>query len=77
MSFENMFEYTPLQFELVLAVLSLTAAVFAAALFYYLLTARSITPRLRIPSYLSAVAMVSADRQELAEDEGRWEEPTA
>ena len=60
MSFENMFEYTPLQFEVVLAVLSLTAAVFAAALFYYLLTARSITPRLRITSYLSAVVMVSA-----------------
>jgi len=60
MSFENMFEYTPLQFEIVLAVLSLTAAVFAAALFYYLLTARSITPRLRITSYLSAVVMVSA-----------------
>lgn len=60
MSFENLFEYTPLQYELVFAVLSLTAAVFAAALFYFLLTAQSITPRLRITSYLSAVVMVSA-----------------
>ncbi|MGB9358334.1 MAG: bacteriorhodopsin [Acidimicrobiia bacterium] len=60
MTFENLFEYTALQYEVVLGVLSLTAAVFAAALVYYLLTARSLTPRLRITSYLSAVVMVSA-----------------
>lgn len=60
MTFENLFEYTALQYEVVLAVLSLTAAVFAAALFYFLLTAKSLTPRLRITSYLSAVVMVSA-----------------
>jgi bacteriorhodopsin len=60
MTFENLFDYSAVQFEVVLGVLSLTAAVFAAALVYYLLTARSLTPRLRITSYLSAVVMVSA-----------------
>ncbi len=60
MSFENLFSYTPTQFEVVLSVFTLTAAVFAAVLVYSLATARSLSPRYRLTSYLTAVVMVSA-----------------
>ena len=60
MSFENMFSYTPTQFEIVLGVFTLTAAVFAAVLVYSLATAGSIAPRYRLTSYLTGVVMVSA-----------------
>ncbi|MEO0493686.1 MAG: bacteriorhodopsin [Actinomycetota bacterium] len=60
MSFENLYEYTPTQYELVLSVFTLTAAVFAAVLVYSIATAGSIAPRYRLTSYLTGVVMVSA-----------------
>ncbi len=60
MSFENGFTYSPTQFEVVLGVFTLTAAVFAAVLVYSLATSGSIAPRYRLTSYLTGVVMVSA-----------------
>ena len=60
MSFENLFSYSATQFEVVLGVFTLTAAVFAAVLVYSLVTSSSIAPRYRLTSYLTAVVMVSA-----------------
>ncbi|MDJ0961185.1 MAG: bacteriorhodopsin [Acidimicrobiia bacterium] len=60
MSFENLFSYSAVQFEIVLSVFTLTAAVFAAVLVYSLATAKSIAPRYRLTSYLTGVVMVSA-----------------
>lgn len=60
MSFENEFTYTVEQYELVLGVFTLVAAVFAAVLVYSLATANSIAPRYRLTSYLTGVVMVSA-----------------
>lgn len=60
MSFENLFSYSPTQYEIVFGVFTLTAAVFAACLVYSLVTAGSISPRYRLTSYLTAVVMVSA-----------------
>ncbi len=60
MSFENTFTYTAVQYELVLGVFTLVAAVFAAVLVYSLATAGSIAPRYRLTSYLTGVVMVSA-----------------
>ncbi len=60
MSFENLFDYSATQYDIVLSVFTLTAAVFAAVLVYSLATARSIAPRYRITSYLTGVVMVSA-----------------
>ena len=60
MSFENLFDYSAIQYEVVLSVFTLTAAVFAAVLVYSLATARSISPRYRLTSYLTGVVMVSA-----------------
>ena len=60
MSFENEFTYSATQVEIVLGVFSLTAAVFAAVLVYSLATAKSISPRYRLTSFLTGVVMVSA-----------------
>ena len=60
MSFENLFTYSATQYEIVLSVFTLTAAVFAAVLVYSLATASSIAPRYRLTSYLTGVVMVSA-----------------
>lgn len=60
MSFENEFAYTATQYEVVLGVFTLTAAVFAAVLVYSLATSGSIAPRYRLTSYLTGVVMVSA-----------------
>jgi bacteriorhodopsin len=60
MSFENEFTYSATQFEVVLGVFTLTAAVFAAVLVYSLATSGSIAPRYRLTSYLTGVVMVSA-----------------
>ena len=60
MSFENLYDYSAIQYELVLSVFTLTAAVFAAVLVYSLATAGSIAPRYRITSDLTGVVMVSA-----------------
>ena len=60
MSFENLYDYSATQFEIVLGVFTLTAAVFAAVLVYSLATSGSIAPRYRLTSYLTGVVMVSA-----------------
>jgi bacteriorhodopsin len=60
MSFENEFTYSVFQYEIVLGVFTLVAAVFAAVLVYSLSTAGSISPRYRLTSYLTGVVMVSA-----------------
>lgn len=60
MSFENLFDYSATQFDIVLSVFTLTAAVFAAVLVYSLVTSGSIAPRYRMTSYLTGVVMVSA-----------------
>ena len=60
MSFENLFDYSATQFQIVLSVFTLTAAVFAACLVYSLATAGSIAPRYRLTSVLTGVVMVSA-----------------
>lgn len=60
MTFENLYDYSPTQYELVLSVFTLTAAVFAAVLIYSLATASSLGPRYRILSVLTGVVMVSA-----------------
>ncbi|MFN3219001.1 MAG: bacteriorhodopsin [Acidimicrobiales bacterium] len=60
MSFENLHSYSPAQYDAVLSVFTLTAAVFAAVLVYSLATASSLSPRYRILSVLTGVVMVSA-----------------
>ena len=60
MTFENGFSFSATQYEIVLSVFTLTAAVFAAVLVYSLATSKSIAPRYRLTSYLTGVVMVSA-----------------
>lgn len=60
MTFENLYSYSVAQFEIVLGVFTLTAAVFAACLVYALATAKMVSPRYRLTSYLTGVVMVSA-----------------
>ncbi len=59
-SFENFFNYTPMAFDMVSHTLTLGFAVMLAALFYFVLTIRTVAPRYRISSVLSVVVMVSA-----------------
>ncbi len=65
-NFENMFSYSPMAYEMVAHVLTLGYAVMAAALFYFVLTMRSVAPKYRISSVLSVVVMV--DRRTDAAD---------
>ncbi|MFN3596377.1 MAG: bacteriorhodopsin [Rubricoccaceae bacterium] len=58
--FENIFSYSPMAFDMTAHVLTLTYAVMLAALFYFILTIKSVAPRYRISSVLSVVVMVSA-----------------
>lgn len=57
---ENLFNYSPMAYEMVSQVLTLGFAVMLAALFYFILTMRTVAPRYRISSVLSVVVMVSA-----------------
>lgn len=59
-SFENFFSYTPMAYDIVSHTLTLGFAVMLAALFYFVLTIRTVAPRYRISSVLSVVVMVSA-----------------
>jgi bacteriorhodopsin len=59
-NFENLFAYSPVQWKIVSQVLTLGFAAHAAALVYFLVTAKQVHPRYRLSSYLSAVVMVSA-----------------
>lgn len=57
---ENLFSYSPMAYEMVSQVLTLGFAVMLAALFYFILTIRTVSPRYRTSSVLSVVVMVSA-----------------
>lgn len=57
---ENLFSYSPMAYEMVSQVLTLGFAVMLAALFYFVLTMRTVAPKYRISSVLSVVVMVSA-----------------
>lgn len=59
-SFENLFSYSPMGYDIVAHILTLGYAVMLAALFYFAMTIRSVAPRYRISSVLSVVVMVSA-----------------
>jgi bacteriorhodopsin len=59
-SFENLFSYTPMGYDIVAHTLTLGYAVMLAALFYFAMTIRTVAPRYRISSVLSVVVMVSA-----------------
>ncbi|MEM7324850.1 MAG: hypothetical protein AAF531_17315 [Actinomycetota bacterium] len=56
MTFENLYDYSPTQYELVLSVFTLTAAVFAAVLIYSLATAGSVIDSQVPPELLAAGA---------------------
>ena len=58
--FENFFSYSPMAYDMVAHVLTLGYASMLAALFYFILTIKSVAPRYRISSVLSVVVMVSA-----------------
>ncbi|MEL6616699.1 MAG: bacteriorhodopsin, partial [Bacteroidota bacterium] len=58
--FENFFEYSPMAYDMVAHVLTLGYAAMLAALFYFILTIKSVAPKYRISSVLSVVVMVSA-----------------
>lgn len=59
-SFENLFSYSPMGYDIVAHTLTLGYAVMLAALFYFAMTIRTVAPRYRISSVLSVVVMVSA-----------------
>lgn len=59
-SMENFFSYSPMSYDIVSHTLTLGYAVMLAALFYFVLTIRTVAPRYRISSVLSVVVMVSA-----------------
>ncbi len=60
LSMENFVQYSPMAYDIVSHVLTLGAAVMLAALFYFVLTLRTVAPKYRISSVLSVVVMVSA-----------------
>jgi bacteriorhodopsin len=57
---ENFVQYSPMAYDMVSHVLTLGFAVMLAALFYFVLTLRTVAPKYRISSVLSVVVMVSA-----------------
>lgn len=59
-TFENLFTYGPAQYQTVLHVLTLGYAAMFGGGVYFLVTARSVSPRYRLSSFLSAVVMASA-----------------
>lgn len=59
-NFENLFSYSPMAYDMVAQVLTLGYAVMLAALFYFILTIKTVAPKYRISSVLSVVVMVSA-----------------
>lgn len=59
-SFENLFSYTPMGYDIIAHTLTLGYAVMLAGLFYFALTIRSVAPKYRTSSVLSVVVMVSA-----------------
>ncbi|MEM1282726.1 MAG: bacteriorhodopsin [Chlamydiota bacterium] len=59
-SMENFFNYDTMQFQMVSHILTFGFAVMLAALFYFVMTIKSVAKRFRISSVLSVVVMVSA-----------------
>ena len=59
-NYENFFQFEYWQYEVIRHAFSFTAAVFAASLIYFSMSARSVIPRFRNTAYISAVVMVSA-----------------
>ncbi|WP_298915266.1 bacteriorhodopsin [uncultured Algimonas sp.] len=59
-NYENFFAFDYWQYEVIRHLFSFTAAVFAASLVYFAMSARSVLPRYRNTAYISAVVMVSA-----------------
>lgn len=59
-SFENLFNYSPMGYDIVAHTLTLGYAVMLAGLFYFAMTIRSVAPKYRTSSILSVVVMVSA-----------------
>lgn len=59
-NYENFFAFEYWQYEVIRHLFSFTAAVFAAALVYFAMSAKSVLPRFRNTAYISAVVMVSA-----------------
>jgi len=60
LSMENFVRYSPMAYDMVSHTLTLGFAVMLAALFYFVLTLRTVAPKYRISSVLSVVVMVSA-----------------
>lgn len=60
MNIENVFTYNFFQYQIVSHVFTVGYAAMAAGLVYFLVTARSISPRYRLSSVLSGVVMISA-----------------
>ena len=56
----NYFSYSPEQYQAVAHVLTLGSAVFAAAIFYFVLTLKNVSPKYRITNVISLVVTVSA-----------------
>lgn len=56
----NFFAYTPDQFHAVSHILTLGFGVFAAALFYFVLTMKAVAPKYRLSNVLSCVVSISA-----------------
>ncbi|MEM7802837.1 MAG: bacteriorhodopsin [Chloroflexota bacterium] len=59
-SFENLFDYSPMGYDIIAHTLTLGYAVMLAALFYFVMTIRTVAPKYRTSSVLSVVVMVSA-----------------
>ena len=60
LNFENLFSYSPMAYDMVAHVLTLGYAIMLAALFYFILTMKTVAPQYRMSSILSVVVMVSA-----------------
>ncbi len=60
LNFENLFSYDPMAYDMVAHILTLGYAVMLAALFYFILTMKTVAPKYRMSSVLSVVVMVSA-----------------
>ncbi len=56
----NYFSFSPGEFQAVAHVLTLGSAVFAAAIFYFILTLKQVSPRYRMTNVISLVVTVSA-----------------
>ncbi len=56
----NYFSFSPAEFQAVAHVLTLGSAVFAAAIFYFILTLKQVSPKYRMTNVISLVVTVSA-----------------